>query len=85
MFTIMVAYLVDVKMMVALLLLMTTILNVDGYEDPFRIGLGLGRSLLRRCKTDHDCIESLGQRWRCLGRTCQLRINKRRDIQPRGI
>ena len=81
----MVAFLYDAKMMVALLVLMTTIMIVDGNEHPFRMGLGIGRSLLRRCQTDHDCIATLGKQWRCLGGTCQLRIHQRRDFEPRGI
>ena len=81
----MVAFLYDAKVMVAKLLLMTTIMNVDGNEHPFRMGLGIGRSLLRPCRDDYDCVSSLGKQWRCFGATCRQITNQRRDVQPRGI
>jgi len=79
----MVAFVYDAKVMVAKLLLMTTIMNVDGNEHPFRMGLGIGRSLLRPCKTDYDCVATLGRQWRCFGDTCRQVLNQRRDVQPR--
>ena len=79
------AYLIDAKMMVALLILMTTVQNIDANKDPFRIGLGISRSLLRKCQTDQDCTETIGKRWRCLDQTCHLRRNERINVQSRGI
>ena len=78
-------YLVDAKMVVALLFLIATVRNVDGDKDPFRVGLGISRSLQRRCQTDQDCVETLGIGWRCLDQTCHLEKNKRRNVQIRGI
>ena len=65
-------FLIDTKMIAALLILTTIVLSVNG-----------------ECKTDRDCIDMLGNGWRCLGMKCQCHLCSRSDTgengQARGI
>ena len=76
-------YFIVTNSMTNLLLLMTIVLAFDSYENPFRIGKEIG-TYDSNCQTDDDCVETLGQRWRCLGQTCHFKVNTRKHDQTPG-